>query len=282
MSSLAVSAGNASRKKRKLVVVRGSLAAAFADEPPFGAVARLDAGAHGARHVAALGITLALHAAIAGAVLLQHRNNERPPAPVHRAPIATSIVHAPPPPKPPPPPKAPQPPRPQARAQPVAPRAEPPPPAQAGRAIAVDGPADLTAFDLVVGTGSSYAGGTSSAQGTGREAVHEEAQIGSRGKGGAPPPPDLSRPAGLLGHDWSCPWPDEAQDSDLRDARVSLRVRISASGEPQNVDILAAPAQGGFSDAARHCALLETYRPALDASGAPIATDKLFNVHFLR
>jgi len=267
------------RKKRRLVIPRGSLQSGGVVEPPYADIARLDGGIHKLRHVIAVAVTLAAHAAIALAVLLEHRDNERPaPRAPHRE-IAAAIVRAPPPPPARPPPQA-RPPAHVSRA-PAPQPSTPPPPAQAGRAVAVEGPADMTSFDLVVGQGKSYAGGTSSAKGTNQTAVHEQAQVG------APPrkvgrAPDLSRAPSPLRSDWACAWPDEAQDSELRDARVTLRVQVTREGDPARIDVIAAP-PGGFAEAARRCAEGERYRTALDARGAAIdAATPLFNVHFLR
>jgi hypothetical protein len=144
------------------------------------------------------------------------------------------------------------------------------------------GPADLTGFDLVVGQGESYAGGYSSAQGTSRNAVADP----SATVGGVPDAParaaDLSRPASPLRHDWACSWPDEAQDSDLRDAVATIRVSVGNDGAPAKIEVLSAP-PGGFAEAVRRCAEGAEYTTALDPNGRPIAgATNLFNVHFMR
>jgi hypothetical protein len=148
------------------------------------------------------------------------------------------------------------------------------------QAPAPTGPADLTGFDLVVGQGESYAGGYSSAKGTSQNAVADpSARIG-----GVPdaPPSDLSRSATPLRSDWSCPWPEEAQDSEIRDARVTIRVSVNRDGTASKVEVLSAP-PGGFGAAARRCAEGERYRAALDATGKAVAGDThLVNVHFQR
>jgi hypothetical protein len=139
----------------------------------------------------------------------------------------------------------------------------------------------MTGFDLVVGQGKSYAGGYSSAKGTSQhEVVDQRAKVG--GVPDAPPGPDLSRPAAPANSDWGCSWPEEAQDSDVRSARVTIRVKVRADGFADGVEVLNAP-PGGFAEAARRCAEDEMYRPALDPLGKPVASNTHpFNVHFLR
>jgi len=169
-------------------------------------------------------------------------------------------------------------------ARPPRPSRVPPAPAQAGRVIAQApapaGPADLTGFDLVVGQGESYAGGYSSAQGTSKNAVADpNAKIG-----GAPDAPisHLSRPASPLRRDWACPWPDEMQDSQVRYAKVTIRVSVTRDGAASKVEVLEAP-PGGFAEAARHCAERERYQVAFDVQGRPAAGDtRLINVNFHR
>ena len=144
-----------------------------------------------------------------------------------------------------------------------------------------EGLADLTGFDLVVGQAESYAGGYSSSKGTSRnEVVDPGTKTGGVPDG--PPAPDLSRPAAPAYSDWSCGWPEEAIDSDVRSARVTVRVNVTANGLADSVEVLNAP-PGGFADAAQHCAEHEVYRSALDRLGKPVASaTHPFNVHFLR
>jgi hypothetical protein len=275
--SLAIQRG----RKRRLAIPRGSLADL---EPPFAAALRLDGGRHGVRHLTAALIALFAHAVLGGAAALQHVAAAHPAPVVHRQIVATLQRR-----EPPPPPQPPEPPRartPSPRAPRAVAKGPPPAPAQAGRVIAQapspSAPADLTGFDLVVGQGESYAGGYSSAQGTSRNAVADP----SATVGGVPDAParaaDLSRPASPLRRDWACAWPDEAQDSDLRDARATIRVSVGVDGAPAKVEVLSAP-PGGFAEAVRRCAEGAEYSTALDSNGRPIAgATNLFNVHFLR
>ena len=263
-------------RRRRLVVPRGSLADGQA---PFDALDHLDAGRHGARHIAALVLAFAAHAVLGGAVAFQHSITVHPPPIVAHPPIQATLQAPPRPTLPPPEPKVTRPPL----ARSPRPNRAPPSPAQAGHVLTQtptpDGPADLTGFDLVVGSGTSYGGGYTSAQGKSKGAVAAPDAV----VGGVPDAtPDLSRPASPLRRDWACAWPDEAQDTELRDARATIRVSVGKDGSPDNVEVVSAP-PGGFGEAARRCAERERYRPALDATGKPIAADThLFNVHFLR
>lgn len=274
------------------MVPRGSLPDG---EPPYAAVLALDRGGHLSRHAMALVFALFAHSMLAAAVALQHVATARRPVAARHPEIHAELERVPPQPPPAPSrlPEARKPPRVAERTPQSERKATPPSPAQAGRVVTQapepSGPADLTDFDLVVGQGVTYAGGYSSASGTSRQAV-EDVIPKNEGVADAPPPsppppstPDLSRPALPLDRDWACAWPDEAQETDLRDARVTIRVTVDKDGSPSHVDVLGGTSGGGFAEAARHCAERERYRVALDTSGRPVTgTTNLFNVHFLR
>jgi TonB family protein len=228
-------------RKRRLIVPRGSLADG---EAPFAALAHLDAGKQAWRHAAAIVLALAFHAAFGFAAVVQHVAARHPAPPPPHPEIQASLQRET---VPKPAPLPPPPPAPRARApQPHFARAsrEPPAPAQAARVVAqapapTEGPADLTGFDLVVGEGKAYAGGTTAAKGTSTHAVTSStATVG--GVPDAAPPGDLSRPATPLRRDWACVWPAEAQDSDLRHARATIRVSVGTDRAPSQVDVLSA------------------------------------------
>jgi protein TonB len=189
-------------------------------------------------------------------------------------------------PKPPlPPPPAPEepkppPPRPLRKARHVA---EPPAAAQAGRVIAraetPQQPLDFTGFDMVVGKGDTYAGGYTASSGTSKSAVDNSA---ATAHGTGPPDASRARAASPSRREWACGWPEDAQDTDIRDARASIRVRVDRDGEAQMVEIISSPSPS-FAEAARRCALAETYRTALDDAGHGIAgITPPFVVHFIR
>lgn len=94
--------------------------------------------------------------------------------------------------------------------------------------------------------------------------------------------PSLARRAEPARRDWRCSWPPEADSSDLRETRVAVTVKVSEDGDP-----LAAAVQGealpGFGEAARLCAMAESFKPALDAAGKRIESETgLLVVHFVR
>ncbi len=274
--------------RRRLVLQRGTLADGTA---PLEALQRLDVDGATLRRTVAFVAALAAHTAFAVAAMTLH-TCPAPASPAPRAPLRATLQRATPKPALPPEPARPadrSPPL--SRERPVT-SSTPPAPAQVGRVVAQDpdtsAPLDMTSFDLVVGKGAAYAGGYSSAAGTSQHAVLEHGAKTSgvpdaRPAPTAPPPaPDLSRPASPLHRDWACAWPEDAQDSELRDARVTVRVSVDPSGLPSRIAVLSAP-PGGFAEAAQSCAGQQRYRPALDAAGNPLAADTpLLNVHFVR
>lgn len=175
----------------------------------------------------------------------------------------------------------------------------PPPPAQAAKVLTQeprpDEPVDLTGNTIVQGNADAYAGGFTTATGTGtaaaRAAPGPSTTAGGTGPGGmaaAPPPPsgpDRSRPASLGGgSEWSCPFPQEADTAQIDEAYVTLQVEVTADGAatPGGVRVLADPGNG-FGREARRCALSKRYATALDHDGAPIAgSTRPFRVHFSR
>lgn len=211
--------------------------------------------------------------------------------------LDTSKPVEPPPPQPPPEPeqeKAPTP----AAANAAAPEAPPPPPeaAQAGKVLTAEpdpnDPVDLTGGGFVTGTGTSYAGGVTQANGTGKTAVYNPAAKATGvpgGTGTAPAPvvvaagPDKSRGAGLSGaSEWKCPWPAEAEAEQIDEAFVKVQVAVGANGKASNVSVLSDPGHG-FAREAQRCAMRESFAPALDHEGNPIVgTTKVLKIHFER
>jgi len=158
---------------------------------------------------------------------------------------------------PPPPPDAPE---------PVAPPSEPPPAAQAGQVVAAADSNAPAAFNIATGAGSGYAGGTTSAGGTGTKANHT-GQVGVGDGAGH----SHARPPQLHSRNWPCGWPSEAEDLELEEAFVTVRASVSASGEVTDVEVLADPGHG-FGKRASLCARSRvSFEPALDAAGSKIA-----------
>ena len=195
-----------------------------------------------------------------------------------------------PPPPPPPPAPAPEPAAPAAPVARVAPRAHAPAahhapaaPAQAGQiAAASDAPVDFTGSAFVVGSGSSYAGGTTTARGTSRAPVTGAVAPGAHGDGQAAVR-SRARAVTLDQASWSCPWPAEADARQVDQETVVIRVAVRADGRVDHVDVLQDPGFG-FGRAARDCALASrSFAPALDAQGAPVAAQSPpIRVHFFR
>jgi protein TonB len=186
---------------------------------------------------------------------------------------------------PPPPPPAPQP---KEEAAPVQPRrvrrVAPPPPAEASQVItrSSDEPVDLSSFSIATGHAAVFAGGYTAANGTSHSAVSAPNAGRALPRASRSGSPSLAREAQPARRDWSCAWPDDAQQTDLRETRVTVKVAVSADGDPSAVEVQGG-ALAGFAEAARRCALSEQYRPALDAGGRRIAGDTpLLSVHFVR
>jgi hypothetical protein len=263
-------------RKRLLPV---SVEAVRRGESPLSAVLEFGARGHGrwSRPLGAAVVALLFHALLGAIAGVSHAVSHDQLPPPKSQQIVVALEKPPPAPLPPPRPPA-------ARVQKVsrAPISKAPPaPAQAGKAIAAapdpNAPVDMTGFNLVVGEGKTYAGGVSSAKGTSTVAIHD-VNASPRGKANAV---DQSRAAVPLHRDWSCPWPEEEQTSDMRDARVSIRVHLDADGLPISVETLNPP-PGGFAAAAKRCAETETYSAAHDANGRPVASVAALVVHFYR
>jgi protein TonB len=210
-------------------------------------------GAHGA--VLALALT---------------RSEALPPPPKKELPIVVATR--------PPPPPAPEPEKP-----PPAKAHAPPPPAAAQTAkviaqAASDAPADLTDFAIVTGKSETFAGGYSASAGTGKAAVANPQATAKP----TPAPPSQARAAAPARRDWSCSWPADAEESDLKEAFVTISVTVDENGSAQRVDIVKSPA-ATFAEAARSCALAERYEAARDSDGRRVAAQTPhFLVHFFR
>ncbi|OJY15350.1 MAG: hypothetical protein BGO98_22445 [Myxococcales bacterium 68-20] len=175
--------------------------------------------------------------------------------------------------------------------------APPPQPAEAAKVLTSDptpneGPVDLT-NTFVTGSGSTYAGGTTSSDGTSKTAVYNPAAAPTGvpgGTGTAPAPPvtvrkeDKSRAPGLHGStDWTdCPFPGEADAEQIDTALVTIQVKVKPDGSPENVTVVQDPGHG-FGREARKCAMRKKYTNGLDPDGNAIGgTTKPFRVRFER
>jgi protein TonB len=237
------------------------------------AVLASGAARRSSRMYVGLGVALLLHA---GGVLWA-RSLDAPPRARPRVPPPATEIDLEAPAVLPPAPPAPPPPEPQAPSA-----AKPPPsathapraqsaPARAGAIVAQQpdpgAPVDFgDAF--VTGAGTAYAGGVTTATGTSTRAVNSlppaqpQPQLGAQ-KGRA-----LSRPVALAGDQWHCPWPHEAEREQIDEQTVTLRVRVEDDGHARSVTLIEDPGYG-FGAAARACAMLTRFSPALDAAGHP-------------
>ncbi|MEY4509962.1 MAG: hypothetical protein RLZZ450_2084 [Pseudomonadota bacterium] len=212
-------------------------------------------------------------------VVIDHVVDLTPPAPpvVEPPPPPPPVEQKAPPPrikqKAPPPDKAPEtpvaqpeaPPPPADAPEPVAPPSEPPPAAQAGQVVAADSNA-AASFHIATGAGSGYAGGTTSASGTGAQANHT-GQVGVGDGNGL----SHARPPQLHSRNWPCGWPSEAEDLDIDETYVTVRASIAANGEVTDVEVISDPGHG-FAKRASMCARSRvSFDPALDAAGNKIA-----------
>jgi len=155
-------------------------------------------------------------------------------------------------------------------------------PAQAGQiAAASTSPVDFTGSAFVVGSGPSYAGGSTSGTGTNRQAAAGAvAPNGTGTEAGAAR--RRARPVSLDQAAWNCPWPAEADARQVDQETVVIRVAVGADGRADRVDVLEDPGFG-FGRAARQCALSTRFGPARGAAGDPIAAlSPPIRVHFYR
>ncbi|HEX7603280.1 MAG TPA: energy transducer TonB [Polyangiaceae bacterium] len=171
------------------------------------------------------------------------------------------------------------------------PPAAPPAAAQAGAVLTApddNSPLDLT-NSFVTGTSDRYAGGTTQAGGTSNTAVRNPGAVATGAPHGTGTGPgtqqgavDRSRALQLAGsNEWHCPFPAEADSDQIDEAAAVVSVTVGADGKPQKVSVTQDPGHG-FGREARACALRESYVPALDREGNPIASSKSFRVHFER
>jgi outer membrane biosynthesis protein TonB len=169
---------------------------------------------------------------------------------------------------------------PEAKAPPPdVPESEPPPAAQAAQVVAADKTAEnQAAFNIATGQGNAYAGGTTSASGTGKEANHT-GQVGTGTGTGV----NHARGAMARTRDWPCGWPPEAEDLDIEEAFATVRVSVRADGTVSDVQVLADPGHG-FGRRAVQCVKTKVkFDTALDAAGHPIdGSTPPLKVSFLR
>ncbi len=93
---------------------------------------------------------------------------------------------------------------------------------------------------------------------------------------------DRSRAAGLAdGRTWDCPFPQEADDEGIEDARVTLQLEIGADNAVQKAVVVSDPGFG-FGQEARRCALRRRWLSQLNREGMAIAGRATVVVTFTR
>ncbi len=160
--------------------------------------------------------------------------------------------------------------------------ARPAAPAQAGKLAALaPAPVDFTGSAFVVGSGSAYAGGTTTSTGTSRTPTQGPVVPGGTGDGSSAVR-SRARPVSFDQAAWNCPWPAEADAQQVNEQTVVLRVTVRADGRAERVEVLSDPGFG-FGVAARSCALHTAFEPARDSVGeAVMAQSPPIRLHFFR
>lgn len=168
-------------------------------------------------------------------------------------------------PPPPPPPEAPKP-----RAVAATAKSAP---ARAGRVMdAAPNAAPDTSpvdFSIVQGSAGAYVGGITAASGTSDTPVREIVKPAPVATAAAEVP---VVPASPSGSEWDCSSLYPAEASADESATVLVKVRVDKRGKPSTVTVMRDPGHG-FAAAARACALAQTYQPARDKRGEPVAGD---------
>jgi protein TonB len=163
-------------------------------------------------------------------------------------------------------------------------------PAQAAAVLtrprAPDDVVDLT-DGFVTGSAPVVVSGVAAAQGSSTPGATGGPAAGSlvSPSGSAAPVlagPDRARKPALAGdHEWTCPFPPEADSAGIDVAVVALRVEVTAAGGVRSVSIQSDPGHG-FGDAARRCALTRRWMPALDRDGNVVDGGVVIRVRFER
>jgi protein TonB len=182
----------------------------------------------------------------------------------------------PPPPKPPapPPPTTPAPVAPApVKPQPVVKAPTTPLPAQAAKIIAAE-PDPIAPVDLsdafVTGNADTYAGGVTTTNGTNDKAVPTTETAPNTTPPPKPQRPNRSRLVSLDEDNWSCSWPKAADEEQIDEQSVIIKVSVDAKGKVSSASIVSDPGHG-FGAAAAACALKTRFTPALDPEGKAIA-----------
>lgn len=156
-------------------------------------------------------------------------------------------------------------------------------PAQAGKVIAAESQerVDLTDNVFIQGTGSAYVGGVTTAQGRGMTA---RSSLKSKGRRVEPKrrANSKARSVRLSAKDWKCAWPQEAVDQRIYQQTVVIKVIVNPEGRVDQAIVLDDPGFG-FGEAAKRCALVTAFSPAVNREGEAIrALSPPIKVRFTR
>lgn len=162
----------------------------------------------------------------------------------------------------------------------------PTPPAQAGQILAQDpsddAPLDLTSTIFVSGTANAYAGGATTSAGTHTTAVDRDVVDRNARPTTTPGSSTKARQVQLDATRWDCPWPKEADNQEINEQSVILRVHVDSHGRVRETTLLRDPGFG-FGQAALACAMRTRFSPARDDAGNKIeATSPPIRVRFSR
>jgi len=139
----------------------------------------------------------------------------------------------------------------------------------------VDAPLDLTGATLVVASTGNPASGSGHGTGHGSGAAADRS-------GPSPGAGDRSGGVSLEHHDWTCPWPHEADDQQIDEQTVVIQVVVGPDGRVESATLVSDPGHG-FGQAAIACALRTRFTPARDRDGQPRrATSPAVLVRFTR
>ena len=277
-----------------LVETRALVSGAFAGMVAYAVLSAIGGLSSTTRLVSAivLGVATMVPVAIVGHIMASARDDAAESLPI-------DVMLDEPPPPPPPPSAEPEevkPEPPKAVPLPLPTAAPLPAPAQAAKVVAVEPdpnkPLDFT-NTIIQGTANEYAGGITSSEGTSNTAMRN---VGAQ-NGGVPtangneanapaqvqqaPRVSRARPAGLMSHDWRCPFPPEADTAQIDEALVILEITVRPDGTPGTVRILRDPGNG-FGRMAYQCAMRQRFVTALDADGNSIQGVVRAPVHFNR
>ncbi len=95
------------------------------------------------------------------------------------------------------------------------------------------------------------------------------------------PSKDLSRAASVVGGNWGCPFPPQADLNQVDRAAVTLSISVGANGRARSASVMSDPGYG-FGAQARRCAMSKRYSAARNRAGKKITKTIVVRVTFKR